>query len=397
MKKIIKKITALVLSLTVLTSLAACGQQPANDDPSDVNNEVTQEPTPTEETEEVDGELILDYEEELQFAKHFGITRYKGGYVMFDTYILENVKYLLVPEGKSVPADLEEGTVVLQMPLNNFRFSSTSMVSLIDAIGGLDNITSVSTDKDGWYLDSVVERMEEGKIKFSGKYSEPDYEMLVSDGVQVDIDTTMLTYKPAVMEKYDELGIVYVVEASSREEHPLGRVEWVKLWGTMMGMEEEAYTFFDEQVSKFEEITAMDKLDVTAVSFYPSDENINVHYDNSYYGATTVHAGCEYILFDTDAEDTTSYAKMGMEDFYELAKDTDFMFSIANTQLYTMQDLIDYNPVFEDFKSVQNGNVYVFKSSFIQSAGDVVTAISEIRQVLEDPTIEETTTLYKLK
>ena len=62
-----------------------------------------------------------------------------------------------------------------------------------------------------------------------------------------------------------------------------------------------------------------------------------------------------------------------------------------------MQDLIDYNEVFEDFKAVQDGNVYVFKASFVQSAADVVTAISEIRQVLEDPTIEETTTLYKLK
>lgn len=391
-----KKVTALLLSVAVVASMAACGQ---SDDKEKDDNKVT--PTPTQEAnndaDDVDGELILDHEEELQFAKMLSITRYKGGYVMFDTHILEDVKYLVVPEGKSVPKDLEEGVVVMQQPMNNFRFSSTSMVSLVDAIGGLDNITSVSTDKGSWYLDNVIERMESGKIKFSGKYSEPDYEMLVSDGVQVNIDTTMLTYKPEVMEKYDELGIIYVIEASSREEHPLGRVEWVKLWGILMGMEEEAYTFFEEQVSEFDKITALDSLGVTALSFYPSDENVNVHYDNSFYGATTVYAGAEYPLKDTDPEDTTSYEKMGIEDFYEFAKDTDFLFSIANTQLFTMQDLIDYNAVFADCKAVQDGNVYVFKSSFIQSAGDVVTAISEIRQVMQDPTIEETSTLYKLK
>lgn len=405
MKNRFKKLSMLLVAVLTISMLASCGQkQDVSNVASNVSTEKTTESNTTQtvttenaKEEEVDGELILDYEEELQYAELFTITRYKGGYIMFDTQILEGVQYLLVPEGKSVPAELPEGTVVLQMPLTSFRFSSTSMTSLIDAIGGLDYITSVSTDIGGWYLDNVVEKMKDGEIKFSGKYSEPDYEMLLSDGVQVNVDTTMLTYKPEVMEKYDELGIAYVIEASSREAHPLGRVEWVKLWGLMMGMEEEAYTFFEEQAAAFEEITALDKLDITAVSFYPSDENMNVHYDNSYYGATTVYAGCEYILFDTDEEDTTSYAKMGIEDFYELAKDTDYMFSIANTQLYTMQDLIDCNEIFEDFKSVQDGNVYVFKSSFIQSAGDIVTAIAEIRQVLEDPTIEETSTLYKLK
>ncbi len=412
MKITMKKVLALLLTASMLASFTACGQQTVQNESSDqtsseasseASTEISTEtaaPTETsaEAEEDVDGELILDYEEELQYANRFTMTRYKGGYTMFATpEIIEGVQYLLVPEGKSVPADLPEGTVVLQMPLTNFRFSSSSMVSLVDAIGGLDYISSVSTDIDGWYLDNVIAKMNAGDIKYSGKYSEPDYEMIVADGVQVNIDTTMLTYKPEVMEKYDELEIPYVVEASSREEHPLGRVEWVKLWGTMMGLEEEAYAYFDEQVANFEAITALDKLDKTVVSFTANKDNLNVHYDNSYYGSTTLFAGCDYLLLDTDPEDTTSYAKMGVEEFYELAKDADYLFSLSYATLFTMQDLIDYNAIFEDFKAVQDGNVYVFKASFVQSAADVVTAISEIRAVLEDPTIEETTTLYKLK
>ena len=36
------------------------------------------------------------------------------------------------------------------------------------------------TQASGWYIENAVKAMDDGKIKF-GKYSEPDYEMLVDE------------------------------------------------------------------------------------------------------------------------------------------------------------------------------------------------------------------------
>ena len=125
--------------------------------------------------------------------------------------------------------------------------SSSGMASLFAAFGGLDHIKLVSTDIDGWYVEDVVRKMEAGEISFSGKYKEPDYEMITANNIQLQVDTTMVNSYPEVLEKYTELGIPYIVETSSKEDHPLGRVEWVKLWGIICDMEEEANAYFEEQ------------------------------------------------------------------------------------------------------------------------------------------------------
>ena len=96
---------------------------------------------------------------------------------------------------------------VLQQPIENVYIASTGMVSLLDAIGALDAVKLVGSEVSGWYIDGVVERMEDGRIEFGGKYSEPDYEQMTAKGIQLHVDTTMVNNNPEVLEKFDELGI----------------------------------------------------------------------------------------------------------------------------------------------------------------------------------------------
>ena len=112
-------------------------------------------------------------------------------------------QYLVVPEGKSVPEDLDSAVKVLQQPIENVYIASTGMVSLLDAIGALDAVKLVGSEVSGWYIDGVVERMEDGRIEFGGKYSEPDYEQMTAKGIQLHVDTTMVNNNPEVLEKFD--------------------------------------------------------------------------------------------------------------------------------------------------------------------------------------------------
>ena len=105
MKKVMKKISVLLLTSTLLMALVACGQQNTQEETIEVTKEASQEMENTVvedavanvSTEEVDGELILDYEEELQYAKNFTLTHYKGGYKMFTIpEAMGDNQYLLV-------------------------------------------------------------------------------------------------------------------------------------------------------------------------------------------------------------------------------------------------------------------------------------------------------------
>ena len=44
----------------------------------------------------------------------------------------------------------------------------------------------------------------------------------------------MLTSVPDVAEKLKELGINYILDQSTYEDHPLGRVEWAKLYAALV-------------------------------------------------------------------------------------------------------------------------------------------------------------------
>ena len=49
--------------------------------------------------------------------------------------------------------------------------------------------------------------MEDGKILFAGKYSEPDYEMLIDEDCDLAIESTMILHTPKVQEMIEDLDI----------------------------------------------------------------------------------------------------------------------------------------------------------------------------------------------
>lgn len=48
----------------------------------------------------------------------------------------------------------------------------------------------------------------------------------------------------------EQLKIPVFVERSSYEEHPLGRMEWIRLYGVLFDAEETAEQLFQEQVQR---------------------------------------------------------------------------------------------------------------------------------------------------
>lgn len=398
-----KKWIALFLAMVMMLSLAACGQKDKAADAQDdqqKQEDAAQDGTQQETSDEdVDGELILDHEADLAYAERFTLTYYKGGYKSFTVADHPDTTFLVVPEGKSVPEKLEEGTVVLQQPLDKITFNSTGMVSLVDAINGLDHIVSVGTDVDGWYLDNVIAYMNDGKIKFSGKYKEPDYEMLTAEGTQLVIDTTMLNSNPEVMEKYKELGIPCFIESSSKESHPLGRVEWVKLFGALMNLDDEANAYFDEQNKMVEEVTSAEKCGKTVAMFYLSSKSDMVYARNGgdYMAAMIGLAGGDYIMADVEPNKPGN-TKSTFEDIYARCVDADYLFYVNFALKFdSVEKLVEYNPLFGDFKAVKDGNVYVTAPNFTQSTAAIAGIVEDMHTVLNDPTVETTDSLIKLK
>lgn len=406
----IKKLAALILALLLCLSVfSACGNggnQATEAPTTPVTTQKPEETTPpTEETEatvsddDVDGELIVDHEEQLQYAQFFTMTHYKGGYISF-TVIggQEDYEWLIVPEGKSVPEGLADNVVVLQQPLNSLRCGSTP-VSMIGAFGGLDHVSSINVKEDTVAVDSVIEAINAGNIVYSGSYKEPDYETITAQGTQLVFDSNMLDSCPEVKEKYEELGIPYVVVRDSKEVHPLGSAEWVKIYGAVLGMWDEANAYFNAQIEQVNAVTTDEKLGKTVAIVYYSMDGTKVYArrGGDAYAAMVDLAGGEYIMKDFEPEET-GVATITMEDYFALCKDADYLINLnLAAHLYTIDELLEIAPFMEDFKSVKDGNVYVARDRISQFGFDNAGIIADMNTILKDSTVESTTYFSKMK
>ena len=415
MKNRMKKISLLLVTTLTLTSLTACGQSADKQDNAveatveattesveEISTEATEEVTSEvaeASDEDVDGELIVDHEEEIQYAKFFTLTHYKGGYKSF-TIIggQEDYEWLIVPEGKSVPENLADNVVVIQQPVDKLRCDSGT-AGVLSAFGGLDHVSNVNVEADSFAIQAVKDKMDAGEIIYTGSYKEPDYETITAEGTQFVIDTNMLDSYPEVKEKYTELGIPFMVTRNSKEVHPLGHSEWAKVYGAILGMWDEANAYFDEQVAKVDKVTTTEETGKTVAMVYFSLDGTKVYARRGGdHMATMIElAGGDYIMSGFEPEET-GVGTITNEDFYAMCMDADYLINLnMAAKLYTLEELIDYVPLVADFKAVKEGNVYVACDRFSQFMYDNASIIEDLNTILSDSTIEETTYFSKMK
>lgn len=328
----------------------------------------------------------LEYESELEldFARCFRVYYYKDGYAVADIY--GGDRFLVVPEGMPVPEGLDPEITVLQKPLNRVYLAATAAMSLYDALDALDYIDMSGTDASGWYVENAALALEEGDILFAGKYSEPDYELLVEEDCSFALESTMIYHVPKVKEMIEDLGIPVLVEHSSYETHPLGRTEWIKLYGLLADKEEEAEACFEDQKQMVESLDDFENTEQTVAYFYVSQDGRVVVRSASDYVAQMIElAGGRYAFAGlVDDGSGSSSVNMTLEDFYQTAVDADYLVynaAIDNT-ISSVEELLGKSELFADFKAVKEGNVWCSGKALYQSTARLGNAILDFHYML---------------
>ena len=205
----------------------------------------------------------------------------------------------------------------IRKPLQNIYLVATSAMDLFCALDGTDAIGLSGTDASGWYAEKAREEMENGNILYAGKYSAPDYELILSKGCDLAIESTMIYHSPEVKEKLESFGIPVLVERSSYETHPLGRTEWLKLYSVLLGKGEQAEELFAEQAEKLEAVSSEENTGKTVAFFYISSNGyVNVRKSSDYVAKMIELAGGKYIFDDLgDSGNALSTMNMQMEEF----------------------------------------------------------------------------------
>ena len=239
--------------------------------------------------------LVYDHKMALDYAEEFAVDYYEGGYVLLT--VSEGSRFLVVPEDKEAPEDLDEDIVVLQQPVNHIYMVATAVMDMFQSLDALDRIRLSGTAADNWYVEGAKAAMERGDMLYAGKYNAPDYERILAENCELAIENTMISHAPEVREKLESFGIPVVVDYSSYESHPLGRTEWVKFYGALLGKSEEAEKAFDAQKKVLEEISGEENTGKTVAFFYITTNGaVNVRKSSDYVPQMIELGGGNYIF-----------------------------------------------------------------------------------------------------
>lgn len=333
-------------------------------------------------------ELPLVYEDSLKrkYAENFSIDYYAGGYSMITTK-RDGGRFLIVPEKAEVPENLEEDIVILKQPIQDIYLVASAVMDMFCRLDGLDAISFSGQKQENWYIEDAKNAMAEGKILYAGKYNMPDYEQLVSRGCRLAIENGMIAHAPEVVEKLEDFGIPVFMEASSYEKHPLGRVEWIKVFGALLGREEEAERIFREQEDILNRISADQPSEKTVAFFFISSNGmIQVRQSSDYIPRMIELAGGRYIFENLgDPESRKSTMNMQAEEFYHKARGADFLIynSSIDGGVSTMGDLLDKCEFLEDFQAVQEGNVWCTSNDMYQQSLSIGYLMEDIHRMLQ--------------
>ncbi|HJA29731.1 MAG TPA: ABC transporter substrate-binding protein [Candidatus Olsenella pullicola] len=335
---------------------------------------------------------------ELAHATQFSLDAYDGGYRL--ATLASGDRLLIVPEGATTPEGLPANIAAIKQPLENVYLASTGMICLVDAIGALGAVGVSSVRAEDSPAPAFTELLESGEIAYGGIYRAPDYELIAAAACPLAIENTNIDHVPEVRAKLEELGVVVLMEQSSREKSMLGRLEWIRLMGALFDREDEADEVFDSVAARVEDAAAEGPLGKTVAFFYINEDGAAVtRRDGDYFCQMIEAAGGTYVSFSEEgaADSSPTTVTVEMERFYEGARNADVIIynGTIDDGVTTLEALVEKNALLADFSAVRGGNVWTCDSNLYQQMTSMAEIICDLRVALSGSG-EPTTFFWRL-
>lgn len=374
-----------VLAVSLALPLSGCGASGGDGSASPSSEEGSEDGEKASfRNPDVGAGLTLEDSLELSYAENFTVDYYESGEKL--VCISDESRYLVVPEGWEEPQGLDPDVVVLEEPIEGVYLVASDTMCLLDALDVLDRVRVSGLEEEDWSVEGAVAAMEAGEMVYGGKYDSPDYDLLLSEGVGLAIESTMIDHAPEVKDKLQTLGIEVLTEQSSYESSPFGRLEWVKLYGALFGCEDRAEEVFDGQLALAREAVESEPTGKTVAFFYINSNGAAVVRKPGDYVTKMIElAGGTYVFDELGDGSSSASVTLEMESFYAEAKDADVIIYNASIggELASIDELVEKNSLLADFEAVRNGEVWCASEDMYQQMIATGAIISEFHAAFE--------------
>ncbi len=239
----------------------------------------------------------------IKYATGFSISRYDDFTEVIvrdpwdSTRMLQ--RYLLVDRSlERLPRGMGEGSVV-RIPIERLVAHTSVHASIVELLAQQDRIVGLCEVK---YIDSKIlkSRVADGSVLDLGEATAPNVELIM------DLETEAIITSPFKDAGYgptEKLGIPIIEGADYMENHPLGRVEWIRFYGMLVGAEQAADSIFAatcREYNSLKGLTADVKDRPTLITERKYGGQWFVPGGGSYNAVMYEDAGADYIFKDVE-------------------------------------------------------------------------------------------------
>lgn len=290
----------------------------------------------------------------LKHAKYFDYKEIKGVQKLISKTPYQDTQksfeYTIVHSKKK-----QHANTVISVPVKKLIATSTTHVPMIELLNaeatliGFSNTKYVSSKKTRTHIDNK-------KIKEVGKEGALNTEIILALQPELIVGFAVNTI-PKEYKTLENAGIPVLLNADWLEETPLGRAEWIKLFGILFDKTEKADSIFnriEESYLTAKKIAKSVQTQPTVLSGAIMSKGIwNLPAGESFVATFLKDANLEYLWKDTKGKGSLS---LSFESVFKKAQNADFW--IAPGYFSSKEQMLKNNPHYATFKAFKNGNIY---------------------------------------
>ncbi|PJJ06982.1 iron complex transport system substrate-binding protein [Flavobacterium sp. 1] len=294
---------------------------------------------------------------------------------------VKDFKYILKEKNGIVPDSLKKYTQI-NVPLQSIVVTSTTNIPFLEMLGvekklvGFPHTDYVSSEKTRTLIDA-------GSVKNVGQNEKLNIEQLIELAPELIVTFGIDNNNPSI-ENLQKSGLKVLIQADWMEQSPLGKAEWLKLYGVLFCKEKEANQLFDNIVKEYNDavkLVASQKPTSTVLYGSMYQDQWFVARGSSWVAQFMKDAKANYLWKDLEG---TGSLGLSFENILDKAKTASFW--IATGSFRSLSELGKANPHYSQFDAFANKTIYTFEGKMGATGGTMFYELSPARPdlVLKD-------------
>ena len=298
-------------------------------------------------------------ENTIRYATGLSITNHKGFSVVIVSNpwpkAAKNYTYILKEKNGIVPDSLQQFTTI-PVPIQSIVVTSTTHIPSLEMLGvensliGFPHLDYISSEK-------VRSRIEQGKIKELGNNQFLNTEVLIDLQPQLIMGYGIDNNNPT-LDNLQKSGLKVLLNGDWNESTPLGKAEWIKLFGAFYDKQNQTDSIFSKIENDYLKTIAIAKTATAIPTVLVGDIFESKWYlpsGTSWSSLLLKEANANYLWKETTG---TGSLSLSFEAVFEKAKEADFW--ITSGQFANLKSMTNANPHYKEFKAFQNKSVYSY-------------------------------------